>query len=93
MPKRIEVSHQWQQISDLYPGTQPTDIFKGQVVKGVVMVASEAELPATNDHFTFRSKAEGGFTDEWFQAGAEGKKAFVRSASATKAEIIVEVVV
>ncbi|ELY5178970.1 hypothetical protein SNE85_000834 [Vibrio cholerae] len=92
MSKEISVPNQWTMFSDLYPGTQPSDKFTAQVIEGVVMVACELEKPTTNGHFTFSSKEAGGFTDEWFDVGKDGKIAFIRSASSTPTKIIAEVI-
>lgn len=92
MPKRIVVGKDWKLITDYYTGIPLDSSFIGQVSKGMVMIASSTSLPTTNDYFTFRSKALGGFSDEWFEVGETGKKAYIKAATEDgTCEVVVEV--
>lgn len=93
MTTKIFAPNKWTAISDLIPDTSTSDKFKGQVRKGIVLIASETTLPTTDDHYSFRSAEAGGFTDEWFEVGGTGKVAYIKALDGQHSEVIVEVVV
>ncbi|HFQ5326165.1 TPA: hypothetical protein ACGUOR_002095 [Vibrio vulnificus] len=92
MPKTVNVGRTWVLLSDLLPGSNPTDKFEGQVQEGAVKLKLSENTPTDFlDCYTFRGADSGGSGDEFFEGGDGILKAYIVAFECTGATCVIEV--
>ncbi|WP_199369012.1 hypothetical protein [Vibrio cholerae] len=92
MPKTVTVGRTWVLLSELLPGSSPTDKFEGQVQEGAIKLKASENTPTDLlDCYTFRSAGSGGAGDEFFEGGDGVLKVYAIAHNCTSSTLVIEV--